>query len=152
VSGARIRLATKGDVAALANLRRAWVEEYAGAPIDDDRYESDFADWYDAETGRRTTWLATVGAEAVGMLNLTEFRRMPQPGVPRRRWGYIANVFVRPARRDLGIGKQLLDAALAEAAERGYVRLVLSPSAGSMPFYRRAGFVPADSLLVLPLR
>jgi GNAT superfamily N-acetyltransferase len=151
VSGTHIRLATEGDVAALAALRRAWVEERAGAPIADDRYESDFADWYDAESGRRTTWLATVRGRAVGMLNLTEFRRMPQPGVPRRRWGYIANVFVLAAQRDLGIGKQLLDAALVEAAERGYVRLVLSPSARSVPFYRRAGFVPADSLLVLPL-
>jgi hypothetical protein len=32
-------------------------------------------------------------------------------------------------------------AVIAAADERGYARLVLSPSAQSVPFYRRAGFV-----------
>ncbi len=85
------------------------------------------------------------------MLNLTEFRRMPQPGQPRRRWGYIANVFVLAGHRDGGIGGQLLDAAVREATARGYARIVLSPSPRSLPFYQRVGFVPADSLLVLTL-
>ena len=151
MSEAQIRLAGDGDVGRFAALRRAWVEEWTGSAAEDDRYEADFADWYAAESERRTTWLATVEGVAVGMLNLTEFRRMPQPGQPRRRWGYIANVFVLAAHRDRGIGATLLDAAVREAVARGYARIVLSPSARSLPFYQRVGFVPADSLLVLTL-
>jgi hypothetical protein len=47
---------------------------------------------------------------------------------------------------------------IAAAESRGYVRLVLSPSERSVPFYARAGFVvpggaPAgDRLLVRPAR
>ena len=151
MSAAQIRVAAAADVGRLAALRRAWLEEYVARPIDDEHFERDFADWYDSESARRTTWLATVDGDDVGMLNMTEFRRMPQPGMPRRCWGYIANAFVLAEHRDGGVGAKLLDAALQHASRRGYARLVLSPSPRSVPFYRRAGFVPADSLLVLEL-
>lgn len=151
MSATRIRLADSGDVERLAGLRRAWVEELTGQSVDDDRFEQDFADWYEAEGARRTSWLATVDGAVIGMLNLTEFRRMPQPGMPRRRWGYIANVFVLAAHRDGGVGAALLDAAVQEARAREYARLVLNPSPRSVPLYERAGFVAADSLLILTL-
>jgi hypothetical protein len=50
------------------------------------------------------------------------------------------------------------DAPVGMASVRGYARLVLSPSARSVPFYRRAGFVVPDDtagddrLLVRPSR
>jgi GNAT superfamily N-acetyltransferase len=53
-------------------------------------------------------------------------------------------MFVREDVRNRGIGSVLLTAILAAADERGYARLVLSPSARSVPFYRRAGFVVPD--------
>jgi hypothetical protein len=34
---------------------------------------------------------------------------------------------------------------IATADARGYARLVLSPSLRALPFYARAGFVPADA-------
>ena len=145
MSAARVRQAFADDIGRLAALRRAWVEE-ASAPIDDaGEFEREFARWADAEGERRTAWIAFVGDAAVGMLN------MPRPGIPSGRWGYIGNVFVLAAHRNRQIGAQLLDAAVAEARTRRYARLVLSPSPRSVPLYRRAGFVPADSLLVLPL-
>ena len=85
------------------------------------------------------------------MLNLLEFTRMPSPGAPAGRWGYLGNAFVLGAHRDRGIGRAMLDAAIAEARARDYVRIVLSPSARSVPFYRRAGFRDPTELLVLPL-
>jgi GNAT superfamily N-acetyltransferase len=151
VSAARVRQAVADDIGRLAALRRAWVEEASG-PIDDGgEFEREFARWADAEGELRTAWIAFVGDAAVGMLNMAEFRRMPQPGTPSGRWGYIGNVFVLAAHRNRQIGGQLLDAAMAEARTRRYARLVLSPSPRSVPFYRRAGFAAADSLLVLPL-
>ena len=56
--------------------------------------------------------------------------------------------------RDRGIGAALLGAVIDAATERGHVRLVVSPTARSVTFYRRAGFVDADgeAAAALPLR
>jgi len=80
-------------------------------------------------------------------MNFVLFERMPRPGPDPGRWGYLANAYVRPDYRNQGIGGRLLDAILAYADDRGFARVVLSPSQRSVPFYRRAGFGPADELL-----
>ena len=82
------------------------------------------------------------------MVNLKVFERMPSPGASPSRWGYLANLFVDPAFRRRGLGTRLLDALLSTSAEQGLVRVVLSPSGESIPLYMRAGFAPADTLLV----
>ena len=135
----------------LAVLRRAWVEERRGGPQDDPGFEDALATWWEREAPQRLAWVASVGDEPVGMLNLLEFTRMPSPGAPAGRWGYLGNAFVLGEHRDRGIGRAMLDAAIAEARARDYVRIVLSPSARSVPFYRRAGFRDPTELLVLPL-
>jgi hypothetical protein len=43
-----------------------------------------------------------------------------------------------------------LNASTGHADEHGFARLVLSPSERSVPFYARAGFEPATSLMVRP--
>jgi GNAT superfamily N-acetyltransferase len=112
------------------------------------------------------TWLASVDGMPVGMLNMAVFERMPRPMKPvgigpqpalsspgrlKSEWGYIANVFVLESYRNQGVGRLLLDAAIAHARAEGYARLVLSPTDRAVPFYLRAGFGPADELLLLPL-
>jgi len=51
---------------------------------------------------------------------------------------------VREDRRNRGIGSALIGAVIDAANERRCARVVLSPTARSVPFYRRAGFVAAD--------
>ena len=82
------------------------------------------------------------------MMNLAIFERMPRPGRPPGHWGYLGNAFVLAACRNQGIGGRLLDSVLAYAAEKAFARVVLSPSERSIPFYERAGFGPADHLLL----
>ena len=86
------------------------------------------------------------------MLNLLVFTRMPFPldDDTRRptQWGYLANCFVVAAHRDDGVGGRLLAACTAHADQHGFARIVLSPTELSMPFYARAGFGPATSLMV----
>jgi GNAT superfamily N-acetyltransferase len=78
------------------------------------------------------------------MASMLEYRRMPRPGRPDSRWGYVGNMFVREHLRNQGIGSALLAAIIAESRARGYARLVLSPTATAVPFYRRAGFIVPD--------
>jgi GNAT superfamily N-acetyltransferase len=67
-------------------------------------------------------------------------------------------MFVCEGLRNRGIGSLLLSAIITAAEERSYERLVLSPSPGSLPFYRRAAFIVPDEgarddrLLVRPCR
>lgn len=85
------------------------------------------------------------------MVNLAIFERMPRPGVGSSRWGYLANAYVVPELRSAGVGQLLVDALMAYARREGLVRVVLSPSEKSVPFYERAGFGPADSLMAQSL-
>jgi GNAT superfamily N-acetyltransferase len=128
------------DSRALATLRALWT---TGAEADDE-LERAMAGWLAAEGERRTTWLAELGGSPAGMASMFEYRRMPRPDGRASRWGYVSNMFVREELRDRGIGAALLTAVIAAADERGYARLVLSPSERARPFYRRAGFVVPD--------
>jgi GNAT superfamily N-acetyltransferase len=153
-----VRLATSNDDLAIAALRRAWTEERGGlGPIDDLDFEPAFLAWAEDERSRRINWIAEVDGRVVGMLNLVLFTRMPRP-VPEAgptalgQWGYIANNFVLADYRNVGIGSQLLAAAVAYADEHDFARIVLTPTEQSIPYYSRAGFVPATALLVRPGR
>ena len=148
-----VRVAGPDDVGAIAALRGQWGD---GEAPDDPGLEDRLVAWMAAEGGRRTIWLATVDDEPVGLASLFEYLRMPSPGRPDARWGYVGNMFVRADFRNRGIGATLLKAITDVADERGYARLILRPTPRSIPFYTRAGFlVPDDTagddrLLVRP--
>jgi len=150
-----VRVADERDVEALAGLRRAWLEERAGAPVADPGFEAAFAQWWRTEQPRRTFWLAEVGSDragwtAIGSINVVEIVAMPRPGSRGGRVGHVGNAFVLANFADRGVPRALLQAVVEHAGERRYRRLMLAPTAGSAAFYRRAGFTPAgDTLLVL---
>jgi GNAT superfamily N-acetyltransferase len=142
-----VRQAGAQDLAAIARLRRLSAEEQDGEQADPGFAEA-FASWFAREMSRRIFWLAEVDGQPVGSMNLMVFDRMPRPGRPPGRWGYLGNAFVLAAQRNQGIGGQLLDVVLGYAAGHRFARVVLSPSERSIPFYYRAGFRSADELLV----
>jgi GNAT superfamily N-acetyltransferase len=148
---ALIREATWDDRAAVASMRRAWTEEYAGRSVADDGFQERFDAWLEQEQDQRVTWLAEVGGEAVGMLNVLVFTRMPRPGrAGPSRWAYLANFWVRPDLRGSGLGTRLLETCTGWCDAAGMVRIVLSPTDGSVSLYARSGFEPATSLLLRP--
>ncbi|GAB2954573.1 hypothetical protein GCM10027280_48750 [Micromonospora polyrhachis] len=142
-----IRRAHEADLPAIARLRREWTEEERGGR-DDPEFEQRFATWYASESSRRITWLAEVDGRVVGMVNLAVFDRMPRPGCAPGRWGYLGNAFVLRAYRNRGLGRRLVATLLDHASRNRFARVVLSPTEKSVPFYERAGFGPADMLMV----
>jgi len=54
--------------------------------------------------------------------------------------GRIGRMAVDRAWRGAGVGRALLDALIARAAERGFARVELNAQTAAMEFYRRAGF------------
>ncbi len=150
-----IRVADERDMAALAALRRSWLEERSGRAVDDPGFEAAFEQWWRMELVRRTFWLAEVGTPrqgftAIGSINVVEIVHMPRPGSRGGRIGHVGNAFVLASFAGRGVPGALLNAAVEHARERRYRRLLLAPTAGSAAFYRRAGFVSAgESLLSL---
>ena len=64
---------------------------------------------------------------------------------------YLEDLFVRPAHRGIGLGRQLLAALAAECVRCGYSRLqwsVLNWNDPAIGFYRRLGAVPMDEWAV----
>jgi hypothetical protein len=142
-----VRVAATGDIGAIASLRSL---RNAGAGEDPD-FEPRMAAWLAAiatrsgsprSVTRGSAWRpysSTDGCLAQDTrtrLQHVRSRGLPQP---RHRLGALATI-------------------ITTADERCYARLVLSPSARSLPFYRRAGFVVPDDtagddrLLVRPGR
>lgn len=67
---------------------------------------------------------------------------------------YLEDLFVRPERRGLGLGKALLAALARECVERGYARLewsVLNWNEPAIGFYRALGAAPMDEWTVFRL-
>jgi GNAT superfamily N-acetyltransferase len=147
IEGVAVRVADPQDAEGIAGLRRTLREEQLGRPSHDDGFDARFEEWAQGEAGRRVSFLADAGGRLIGMMHLVVFERMPSPEQPATRWGYLANAFVLEGFRDCGIGSALLDRLLGHAREIGCVRVVLSPSERSVPFYARAGFSPATMLM-----
>jgi GNAT superfamily N-acetyltransferase len=147
MTDAVIRRAEYADLAAIVELRREWTREEDGDIADPD-FAENLTAWFGREWSRRIMWLAEEGGRPAGMMNLAIYERMLRPGRALSRWGYLGNVFVLAAYRNRGIGSQLVNAALSYADQNGFARVVLSPTERSIPLYERAGFGPADALML----
>ncbi len=63
---------------------------------------------------------------------------------------YILDVMVDPEHRGQGIGTRLVERAVEEAQKNGFIKIFLTAIPGSEPFYKRIGFRPSMSpVLVL---
>jgi putative acetyltransferase len=83
-------------------------------------------------------WVAASGPELAGCAGL----RPHGPGA-----GELARVYVRPGFRGQGIGRRLVERALAAASAAGYARVVLDTLPGleaSVRLYTSLGFAPVE--------
>lgn len=143
---ATIRSAVPGDVDELTRLRWEFRLE-AGTPSSLTRaaFEDEMRPFTREALAERSPWRVWVAEDAgriVGCVWLQLVERVPHPDLPRwaRPIAYLTNMYVEPERRDDGLGRRLLDVALAFAHEREVDGVILWPSARSVPFYERAGF------------
>jgi len=87
-----------------------------------------------ASGGEGRLWIAAKGERVVGSIAIVD----AEPGVGQLRWFLVA-----PEVRGRGLGRRLLDEALAYSRQRGLSRLFLwsfSDLATALSLYRQAGF------------
>ena len=85
-------------------------------------------------------WLAETEAGIAGSVAILRYHSS---------FSWLAMMLVDPSCRRMGIGSQLMDAALTELAGEASVRLDATPA--GEPLYRRLGFVPEYSLARLKI-
>lgn len=95
-------------------------------------------------------WVAVKDGHIVGNAWVGRIPKLPNPGAEREQHVYVSNVYVRPSARG-GVGRALLDAALADAATAAD-RVILWPSALSRSLYARHGFTVSGDVLELKIR
>jgi GNAT superfamily N-acetyltransferase len=143
-----IRLATPDDADALGRLHvAAWRAAYRGLMpdriLDGLTVEARAARWRRNLTTPlpdTNTWVATDGDALTGFVSAGPCRDADLPGA-----GEVLALYVDPARLATGLGRRLLEHALASLRERGLAVValwVLDGNARAERFYARAGLAP----------
>ena len=77
-----------------------------------------FGNWLE-ETLASDRWVTAVAeseeGSLIGCMSLESVEKVPNPGGIRRESGYVANAYVSPERRGMGIGASLLDILISGA-------------------------------------
>lgn len=150
------RLATEHDLAGLAEMRWSFrTEDGAGHAV------IERAEFLEAcieflrqglAEGRWAYWIAERQGEIISHICVQRVGKVPKPERLGDEFGYVTNVYTKPAYRGQGIGTELMARVTAWARREGLDTLIVWPSEQSAGFYGRAGFSALNTVLELELR
>ena len=148
----RIRVARSTDCFALAELRYQFRAEAGSATETKSRFVRRCASWIKKHVfaGSRLwrCWVLDDGEELVGHVCVQLFEKLPNPVKDEPELhAYVTNFYVVPKMRSQGLGKKLLETALAWCRAQGTDAIILWATPESRSLYRRCGLAePADIL------
>lgn len=150
-----IRETTEADLDAVAELRLTFLVEHRGVdptqlPTEFRNATLDFLRRHH-QNGTSRSWLAEHDGIAVGVVTMLLLDLAPRPEDTSGVDGYIINMYVAPAHRRRGLGRQLLAACRGEAEQLGLRRLVLYATLDGKSLYENAGFEPNPNWMELQL-
>ncbi|MEG6138972.1 GNAT family N-acetyltransferase [Enterobacter kobei] len=143
-SNINIRKPTIAELPILAELRWALCsdDEETELPVDKARYTEQFLkrERELEAMGNLINYIAEKDAELIGVISLILVNKIPSSCEINGCWGYVTNVYVRPAYRSYEVGEKLLNFVKNQAIADKCELLVVWPRDRSYPFYKRAGF------------
>jgi GNAT superfamily N-acetyltransferase len=143
-SMALVRLATLEDVAELVQMRWDFSEEeHANQRVTFEGFSQVCSEFLvkAIESGDWYIWVAEINGNLVSHMYLQFIHKVPRPGKsPDPYYGYVTNVYTRPAFRSQGIGTKIHTAMEQWSKENEVEFLILWPSSDSVQFYSRNGF------------
>lgn len=150
------RIATERDAAALAELRWDFRTEELDTTSGFDKaaFLSACAEFLRHHIASRQWICFLVEDDDVVVANvfMQRVRKIPKPERLIDEYGYITNVYTRPAHRGNGIGTKLLRETVLWAKEHDLDTLVVWPSVEGVEFYRRLGFKTQNDIMEYDLR
>ncbi len=144
------RLAKLEELPQLARMRWAlWLEDGQAPAQQDQRvFMESFVAWLEPRfLSSWFVWCAVDDDAVVSHIYIQRIEKLPKPSAPEDAFGYLTNVYTKPAFRNRGIGAALLQHVAPWALAANLEFLVLWPSETSTPFWTRAGFSDNASLL-----
>lgn len=145
-----IRPAGPADAPQLVALRYRFRSELAAPTEPEATFAARALPWFVAHLGDRRwlAWVAVGPAGAiVGQVFLHHVEKVPNPVDEAEQIAYLTNLFVLPEHRGHGLGRRLLDVALAACPPEQVATIILWPSARSRTLYERAGFQAPAGIL-----
>jgi GNAT superfamily N-acetyltransferase len=97
-------------------------------------------------------WIAELEGEIVSHIFVQRVRGVPRPFWLNNAYGYVSNVYTKPAYRRRGIGSQLMQQVLDWAGHQEIDVLIVSISEESRTFYERAGFTAKNEWMECPVK
>ncbi|SHE15110.1 Acetyltransferase (GNAT) family [Chlamydia abortus] len=140
---ALVRLAALDDVDELVQMRWDFSEEEASSSVSFEEFHQICSEFLvkALESGDWYIWIAEVENKIVSHMYLQLIHKVPRPGKsPDPYFGYVTNVYTRPAFRSQGIGTEIHTAMEKWSKENKVEFLILWPSSNSIQFYSRNGF------------
>ena len=145
-----IRLAIKTDLNQLARMRwEYWVEGGSDpGKLDEETFRTIFVDNFKTRLNNDWfVWCAIEDGVVLSHVYIQQIQKVPKPSAPADAFGYISNVYTRPAHRNTGIGPEVMKQVKSWAQELDLEFLVLWPSESSISFWRRSDFSTDDPLV-----
>jgi GNAT superfamily N-acetyltransferase len=150
------RIATVDDLTVLADMRWDFcMETGKHAPvIDKPQFFAECLKYLcdGLESGQWVYWVAMDGVTLAAHICIQRISKMPKPHKPFAQYGYITNVYTRPAYRGQGIGAKLMQYVVAWAKAEQMDTLILWPAEKAIPFYERIGFTAENNIMEYDLR
>ncbi len=152
-----VRVAAAADIPTLVLHRRAMFEEMGlrdGAPFSDetlDRVDRAYAALLPDALGVTQFGFVVdgpAGALPVASAMLWFAPWQPSPRVPNGSMAYVHGVWTEPAHRGHGYAHMLIEAIIAHARARGYLRVVLHASEAGRSIYEKLGFVAGSEMVL----
>jgi GNAT superfamily N-acetyltransferase len=146
-----IRLATIEDIPELVQMRWDFSEdERSSSTVIFEEFNqicSEFlikaiqgGDWF--------IWVAEIEEQIISHMYLQLIHKVPRPGKsPNPHFGYVTNIYTRPAYRRQGVGSKIHIAIEQWSKENDVEFLILWPSPPSVPFYSRNGFLHCEEAM-----
>lgn len=139
-----MRKATLADVPVLLSYRRAMAKEMdrADEPAVNRMIVAEPYLRSAIPEGRWHSWIAEPGG--CGSVEIVEWVPGRQDPTPRRAW--IHSLYVEPAFRRRGIGRQLTETITRWCREQGFEWVYLHASEQGRPLYESLGFRPSSEM------
>ncbi len=150
----RYRTATVEDLPELVRMRWAFRTEDEPPTVDPEDFVRECTAFLTLglTEGDWVYWVAETEGAIVAHVFVHTIRKVPSPRQLGVAYGYVTNVYTKPEYRNSGVGSALLKKVEEWARQQDLEFLILWPSERSVPFYERAGYLPASDVVVLQLR